>query len=250
MDVQCADREHQIAGVAALSDPVRRALYDYVVAQGREVGRHEAAGALGISRALAAFHLDKLVEEGLLETTYLRLTGRTGPGAGRPSKLYRRSRQRIDLTLPPRSYEVAARLFAESLADESSSDIRARLHDVAYSSGVRLGEQASQTAHGPSDQPDLLESGMETLQQHGYEPYEADDGEVRLRNCPFHELSEDYRQLVCGTNLCLMRGFATGLGLRDMDVALDPRPGECCVVFRTKGMLGPNPQRAHDPCHA
>jgi predicted ArsR family transcriptional regulator len=236
MVIRTPDREQQIAGVAALSDPVRRALYDYIVAQGREVGRNEAAGALGISRALAAFHLDKLVEEGLLETTYLRLTGRSGPGAGRPSKLYHRSRHRIDLTLPPRSYEVAARLFAETLADESSSDVRARLHDVAYNSGVRLGEQARQSSHGPSDQPDLLESGTETLQQHGYEPYEADDGEVRFRNCPFHELSEDYRQLVCGTNLYLMRGFATGLGLKDVEVDLAPRPGECCVVFRPKRM--------------
>mgnify|MGYP001496570181 CR=1 FL=1 len=235
MNAQTPDREQQIAGVAALRDPVRRALHDYVVAQAREVGRDEAAGALAISRALAAFHLDKLVEEGLLEATYLRLTGRTGPGAGRPSKLYHRSRQRIDLSLPPRRYELAARLFAETLTDESSTEVRGRLHDVAYSSGVRLGEQARQARCAPSDLSDLLKSGMDTLRQHGYEPYETDD-EVRLRNCPFHELSEDYRPLVCGTNLSLMGGFATGLGLEDVDVALDRRPGECCVVFRTQGM--------------
>jgi predicted ArsR family transcriptional regulator len=235
MDAQTPDREQQIAGVAALSDPVRRALYDYVVAKGRLVGRDEAAGALAISRALAAFHLDKLVEEGLLETTYLRLTGRTGPGAGRPSKLYHRSRHRIDLSLPARRYELAARLFAETLADERSTDVRARLHDVAYNAGLHLGERARQAGRARSDQSDLLKSGMDTLQQLGYEPYETDGG-VRLRNCPFHELSEDYRPLVCGTNLSLLGGFASGLGLEDVDMALDRRPGECCVVFRTQGM--------------
>jgi predicted ArsR family transcriptional regulator len=234
MDTHSPDRAEQIAGVAALSDPVRRALYDYVVAQGREVGRDEAAQAAGISRNLASFHLDRLVEEGLLESIYRRLTGRTGPGAGRPSKLYRRSGRRIDLSVPPRSYELAARLFAEALAQEDAPDVRARLQDVAFASGARLGERARQTAPKSKDGSDVVEGPRETLQQHGYEPYDADDGELRLRNCPFHELSQDYRDLVCGTNLCLLQGFAAGLGLQDLDVALDPRPGECCVVFRQR----------------
>jgi predicted ArsR family transcriptional regulator len=79
-----------------------------------------------------------------------------------------------------------------------------------------------------------MEGMADALRQEGYEPYDAGDGELRLRNCPFHELSRDYRQLVCGTNLCLLQGFAAGLGLQDLDVALDPRPGECCVVFRKR----------------
>lgn len=228
------DRAEQIAGVAVLSDPVRRALYDFVVAEGRDVGRDEAAHAAGISRNLASFHLDKLVEEGLLESTYRRLTGRTGPGAGRPSKLYRRSGRRIDLSLPPRSYELAARLFAEALAEEDAPEVRTRLRDIAFTSGVRLGEQARQSAQASDAPPDQMDNTAETLQQFGYEPYDADEGELRLRNCPFHELSQDYRQLVCGTNLCLLQGFVAGLGLEHLDVVLDPRPGECCVVFRSK----------------
>jgi predicted ArsR family transcriptional regulator len=238
MDTHSPDRAEQIAGVAALSDPVRRALYDYVVAQGRDVGRDEAAQAAGISRNLASFHLDKLVEEGLLETIYRRLTGRTGPGAGRPSKLYRRSGRHIDLSLPPRSYELAARLFAVALAEEDVPDVRNRLRDVAFTSGARLGQQARQTMDRSDDESDLMESTRETLRKQGYEPYDADDGSLRLRNCPFHELSQDYRQLVCGTNLCLLQGLAAGLGRQAIDVTLDPRPGECCVVFRNKGVGG------------
>lgn len=234
MSENSPERAEQIAAVAALGDPVRRALYDFVVAEGRDVGRDEAAQAAGISRSLASFHLDKLVEEGLLESIYRRLTGRTGPGAGRPSKLYRRSGRRINLSLPPRSYELAARLFAEALAEEDAPGVRTRLRDVAFTSGARLGEQARQTEQASDAPPDPMESTAETLRQHGYEPYDADDGEVRLRNCPFHELSQDYRQLVCGTNLCLLQGIAAGLGLGQVDVVLDPRPGECCVVFRSK----------------
>jgi predicted ArsR family transcriptional regulator len=232
MDESSPDRAEQITGVAALNDPVRRALYDYVVAEGRDVGRDEAAHAAGISRNLASFHLDKLVEEGLLATTYRRLTGRTGPGAVRPSKLYRRSARRIDLSLPPRTYEFAARLFAEALAEEEAPDVLARLHDIAFTSGTQLGEQTRQMADGWDDP---MEETAEALRQRGYEPYDAGNGELRLRNCPFHELSRDYRQLVCGTNLCLLQGVAAGLGLKDVDVALDPRPGECCVVFRSMG---------------
>jgi predicted ArsR family transcriptional regulator len=232
MDTPDPDRAEQIAGVAALGDPVRRSLYDYVVGEGRHVGRDEAARAAGISRNLASFHLDKLVDQGLLESTYRRLSGRTGPGAGRPSKLYCRSERRIDLSLPPRRYELAARLFAEALAGEDGPDVRTRLWDVAFTSGAHLGEQARQTAHNSRVGFDPLAETRETLQQQGYEPYDADHGELRLRNCPFHELSNDYRQLVCGTNLCLMRGLGAGLGLQDIDVSLDPRPGECCVVFR------------------
>src|SRR5512134_1888530 len=110
------DREHTIGRIAALADPVRRALYEYVAGSGDDVSRDQAARAARVARPLAAFHLDKLVEHGLLETSYRRLTGRRGPGAGRPAKLYRRSALQLDISLPARDYELAARLFARALA--------------------------------------------------------------------------------------------------------------------------------------
>ncbi|MGW0855408.1 helix-turn-helix domain-containing protein, partial [Streptomyces sp. NPDC002690] len=79
-----------IDAIAMLQDPVRRRLYAYVAAQGREVGRNEAAEATGVARTLAAHHLDKLTEAGLLASGSRRLTGRSGPGAGRPAKVYTR----------------------------------------------------------------------------------------------------------------------------------------------------------------
>ena len=108
-------QEQHIAGIAALGEPVRRALYFYVVDRGGAVSRDQAARGTGVSRALAAFHLDKLVAAGLLATEFRRLTGRSGPGAGRPAKLYRRSEEQLAVSLPPRSYALAAELFAEAL---------------------------------------------------------------------------------------------------------------------------------------
>ena len=110
-----ADLATQVSRIAALKDPVRRSLYELVASSEEPVGRDQAAAATGVPRALAAFHLDRLAEEGLLEVTFRRLTGRTGPGAGRPAKLYQRSAVEVEVTLPPRAYLLAARLMAEAI---------------------------------------------------------------------------------------------------------------------------------------
>ena len=107
--------QEAVAALSALDDPTRRGLYDYVCAQGRPVGRDEAATAVGIARTLAAYHLDKLAAEGLLTVTYERRSGRTGPGAGRPAKLYRRAASEHAVTVPPRQYELAAELLAAAV---------------------------------------------------------------------------------------------------------------------------------------
>ncbi|MYV96806.1 helix-turn-helix domain-containing protein, partial [Streptomyces sp. SID3343] len=101
--------------LGVLADPLRRALYRYVVAATGAVGRGEAAEAVGIQRTLAAFHLDKLVEAGLLVTEFARPAGRSGPGAGRPAKLYRRSAAETSVSLPPRAYDTAGHILADAL---------------------------------------------------------------------------------------------------------------------------------------
>ena len=104
------DVDAQITAVAALNEPLRRALYRLAVSRSAPVGRDQAAQELGISRELAAFHLDKLVELGLLEVEFRRLSGREGPGAGRPAKLYRPSGRQLALSFPNRRYDLAAML--------------------------------------------------------------------------------------------------------------------------------------------
>lgn len=218
--------EAQISAVAALDEPTRRRLYDYVVRQPEPVSRDDAAAALELPRTTAAFHLDRLVDEGLLDVVYQRLTGRTGPGAGRPAKLYRRSDQHVAVSLPQRRYDLAGQLLAAALTDaEHSGDPpRATLDQRANQLGKELGEAARSAA----DDRDTRDTALRVLQAHGFEPrIQGDD--VTLANCPFHTLAQQYTELVCGMNLRLLEGLLDGLATTGLTAHLDPAPPNCCV---------------------
>jgi predicted ArsR family transcriptional regulator len=223
-----------LASLAALAEPVRRDLYRYVAPRPQPVGRDEAARAVGISRALAAFHLDQLVTAGLLETEYRRTNGRTGPGAGRPSKLYRRAKRDLRVSLPNRQYELAARLFATALETpaEATESPRTRLGREAEAFGEQVGEEARQSLApraGRAGRRDALEH---TLMELGYEPRRDEDGTLRLGNCPFHDLAAAHRDLTCGMNLALTEGVLEGVRGTGLHAELDPQAGYCCVAFR------------------
>jgi predicted ArsR family transcriptional regulator len=223
--------DEQLSQIASLSDPIRRALYRFVAARGAPVGRDEAAGAIGIGRPLAAYHLDRLVADGLLTARYERRGTRRGPGAGRPSKLYLRSPDQVHVSLPPRDYELAARILARAVdADPSASALR-RVEDSARAAGEQLAAEVVGEGQGAL---------LQTLRRHGYEPYPADveeqgeagGDEIRLRNCPFDRLAAEHRELVCRANLALLQGVVDRLGITGLLPVLAPRPGECCVAFR------------------
>jgi predicted ArsR family transcriptional regulator len=204
--------------VALLEEPLRRRLYEYVISQRHEVSRAEAAQATGAPRTLVAFHLDKLAEAGLLEITSRRTTGRTGPGAGRPAKLYTRSASERQVSLPPRDYRTAAEL----LADVAEA---ARLDTQLAAAARRHGEalRAAEPAVGTVD--DML--GI--LARRGYAPFVDDSGVIRMRNCPFHALSESHPPLVCGMNLALLTGLLDGVA--DYRVRIEAQPGLCCTAI-------------------
>src|SRR3954467_10282458 len=134
----------QVAGIGALAEPARQALYRYVVAQPEAVGRGEAARATGVALHSAKFHLDRLVEEGLLEVEFRRLTGRQGPGAGRPAKLYRRADREMSVSLPARQYDLAAGLLAAAVNDATQTGVPVgdALTRVATKRGRELGDRA------------------------------------------------------------------------------------------------------------
>lgn len=214
-----ADPVGDVDAIAALSDPVRRRLYDYVAGQGREVGRVEAAGAVGVGKTLAAFHLDRLADVGLLDVVFRRPAGRAGPGAGRPAKLYRRSAADHAVSLPPRDYGTAATLLAEVV---EALGAEAGLEEAAR----RRGRAAGAAAGGG----DGVE---EVLARQGYVPY-REGGAIRLRNCPFDALARDFPPLTCGMNLALLEGLLEGMGETDLAARLRSRPGECCVEIASK----------------
>ena len=219
--------EGQIEGLAALAEPARRDLYLYVARRQQDVGRDEAAKAVGVSRSLAGFHLDRLVEEGLLEASFRRLSGRTGPGAGRPAKVYRRSRRQLELSVPQRRYELAARILATAV-DTSARDTRGALKKSARRIGAQIGGETRSQAGSRPGKKRLIAGMVDALASQGYEPA-ATPGAVRFRNCPFDALVGEHRELVCGMNLALIEGVVEGIDLPGVRPVLAPEPGMCCV---------------------
>ena len=224
--------ERDAAGIGALADPVRRRLYLYVCSRPEPVGRDEAAAAVGVARHQAKFHLDRLEEDGLLESEFARLGGRSGPGAGRTSKLYRRTGREIAISLPDRDYELAGRLLADAVAESVASvePVLDVLHRRAAAHGQALGRAALAGAAAPESAAAALRLAAQVLAGHGYEP--RPEGErVVLANCPFHTLAKAQTELVCHMNEALVGGVAATLGPHCPHAALDPEPGRCCVVL-------------------
>jgi predicted ArsR family transcriptional regulator len=213
--------ERDVGALAALGEPARRALYAYVCAQERPVSRDEAADATGMKRATAAFHLERLVEDGLLEAGFARLSGRTGPGAGRTAKLYSRAHRQIEVSLPPRRYEIAGEVLACAVdeAERSSVPVGDAVAQAAARAGRRLAAGCGHLG--------------EVLASVGYEPRIAGAGVTQLGNCPFHDLAMRHRELVCTMNLHLLRAALDELGVAARAELDPPGPaeGRCCVTI-------------------
>lgn len=223
-----------VEAVALLAEPVRGALYQWVVSAGRAVSRHEAASALGITRALAAFHLDRLVTGNLLVVEYRRLSGRTGPGAGRTSKLYRPAPRDVSVSLPGRRYEIPAELFAKAIEQSEIQLPPDALREAAREMGEAIGSAARLPAGKRPSQKQLREALLAMLSERDYQP-RASSAEIRLGNCPFQTLVDKHRPLVCGMNLALIEGLISGLGDRRFVARLDPQPDQCCVAIGSAG---------------
>jgi predicted ArsR family transcriptional regulator len=215
------DLAGQIAAVGALADPARRALYRFVAAADEPVSRDQAAAGVGMARHTVKFHLDRLVDDGLLETEYRRLSGRRGPGAGRPSKLYRRAARQIDVTLPERHYDLAGQILAGAVesASASGAPVLEAVDEAASAEGRRRAAPGTALT--------------DVLTDLGFEPRATGDGVV-LGNCPFHALATSHPALVCGMNLGMLTALLDERGER-VSASLEPAPGRCCVVLRPSG---------------
>lgn len=218
MNASGCDGLDPLAGLSSLDDPVRRRLYQYVASCDDPVVRDDAAAATGISRTLAAYHLDKLADAGILSVSYARPAGRSGPGAGRPAKRYARSRHEMAVSVPPRNYGLLADLLVAVMASEDAGLVRA-----AVATAARRAGQSSAAEHGV----------LGALRKWGYEPTLNDDGRIELRNCPFERLARQHTELVCEINLHLIQGMLEGVDEPMYRAALTPREGRCCVVVAT-----------------
>lgn len=210
------------AAVAALADPVRRRLYRYVVAQPGAVGREQAAEGAEVPPHTARFHLERLVEEGLLDVEFRRISGRSGPGAGRPAKLYRRTAAQVSVQLPTRAYDLVGSVLAAAVARSLGGEPLA----TALSDEARLRGRDAGTSYDGTG-PDL-ERTAGLLAEQGYEPL-VEERAMSLRNCPFDVLAKEQTELVCGVNLDYVHGAIEGLGCAGVTARLDPGPDRCCV---------------------
>jgi predicted ArsR family transcriptional regulator len=212
-------RSDRIAALAALDDPTRRAVYDFVARSPAATSRDATADALGVSRRVAAFHLDRLADQGLLAVEYRRLSGRTGPGAGRPAKLYRRADGELAVSVPERRYDLVGGLLAAAVTESigTGASMQEVLDRTAYQAGRTMGAASGDV--------------LAVLEEAGYEPrrQDHDNGGLELGNCPFHQLARQSTALVCGVNFQLLRGVTDGAGDSAHLVVLDPSPGRCCV---------------------
>jgi predicted ArsR family transcriptional regulator len=227
------DLQAQVTSIGALAEPNRLALYRYVAGATAPVSREQAAAAMDLPLHSVKFHLDRLVAEGLLEVEYRRLTGRTGPGAGRPSKLYRRAGRHLSVSLPERRYDLAGEVLAAAVdrSAREGTQIAEAVQQVAHATGSRIaGEKAPPRRAGRA----AMTAGLvDVLADQGYEPRLVDD-DVCLTNCPFDQLAAEHTDLVCGMNLALVDGVLEGLSIETMSARLEPQPGFCCVKVATK----------------
>ncbi len=202
-----------------LSDEVRRRLYELTAGR-TSLTRDEAASAAGISRSLAAYHLDRLADAGMLDIGYARTNGRTGPGSGRPAKRYSRSARELSASFPPRNYSLLANVLAAAADASPSAGFHTALDAAAQREGRMLGETAATIP--------------EALTTAGFEPIDTDDGEIVLRNCPFHSVVQQHAELACGLNHAFVRGTLAGAQADPDRAELCPAEDRCCVIIRAE----------------
>lgn len=209
----------QLEPLCRLDEPTRRRLYDYVAAQVEPVSRDRISEALGVDRSTVAYHLDQLVEQGLLTASFARPEGRTGPGAGRPAKHYQRAADEFAVSVPPRDYRLAAELLARAAEADTTGTVSQALKQAAADLGRDLVTSTDDPSNGL----------IEQLAGQGFEPYQ--DGQViRLRNCPFNRLAQQHTELVCGMNLAMLTG-SVETSQAPYQARLDPTDDCCCVTL-------------------
>jgi len=224
--------DRQVGRIAALAEPIRRALYRYVTAEPGPVGREQAASAVGVAPHIAKFHLDRLEADGLLDSEYSRPPGRTGPGAGRPAKRYRRAKRELSVSLPERRYDLAGRVMAQAIdACAAGMPLADALHEAAATEGRRLGERVSDRLGRRRSPASVGQAINGVLSDFGYEPRTGDDEVVTLANCPFHDLAQEHTDLVCGINLDLINALLETCEGSGMQARLEPALDRCCVAL-------------------
>jgi predicted ArsR family transcriptional regulator len=207
----------RMAAVASLGDEKRRQLFELIAASDAAVGRDDAALALGLPRSTASFHLDRLVQDGLLAVEFQKSSGKSGPGSGRPAKMYRQATSEVGASVPDRNYDLAGELLATAI--EHSTATGGAVGDSLLATSYRKGQAL---AIGAVSLEDFIAG-------EGYQPRPDGAGGFELVNCPFHRLSDGHPEVVCAMNGSFLQGAAAACGEPEERVAPNSVPGQCCA---------------------
>ncbi|WP_288025663.1 transcriptional regulator [Arthrobacter sp.] len=207
----------RLTAVASLGDPVRKRLFELLRGSPHALSRDDCAEALGLPKSTIRAQLDRLAADGLLLVEFRKVGDRTGPGSGRPTKLYTVAVGEVAASVPARHYDLAAELLAAAVerSIDSSVDVGDALAQVAFDAGKRLGADAG-TIH-------------QLLADTGYDPQPDGAGGTIMANCPFHKLSQEHTGVVCQLNGSLLNGILVGCGDGNHSIEPDAELSHCCA---------------------
>jgi predicted ArsR family transcriptional regulator len=220
-----------IRAIAVLDDELRRTMYTFIRAARRPVTRAEAAAAAGISSKLAAFHLDKLVDAGVLRADYRPTDGVRK--VGRAPKMYQPVDTDISVSIPPRLHQLLADILLDAALSAGDRNVRHEARRAALDRGRAIGDtEREQARAGRLGAERALTLAATVMSRHGFEPDRTSPTCLRLLACPFHPLAARAPEMVCGVNHAFLTGLLEGLGATSVRAILDPDAGECCVEIR------------------
>ncbi|MFF3559350.1 transcriptional regulator [Streptomyces sp. NPDC002574] len=179
-----------------------------------------------------AFHLDKLVDAGLLRARY------ENPGGirkvGRKPKVYEPTETDLRVSIPERRSDVIAEILMDAvLAERPGEDARAAALRTARDRGRQTGAaERARIRPGRLGPERSLGVSEPLLERFGFEPDRQGPTLLRLLNCPFHQLAARSPELICGINHAFLAGMLDGLQATGVDAVLAPSPGRCCVEVR------------------
>ena len=216
--------------VSLLGEPVRRRLYEYVVAQADPVSREGAATAVGIKRPLAAFHLDSSPRKAcsMWSIDGCRAKGVRGP-VDRPSSTSdrrRRSRSRSPIASTSSWHACSRRHWTRTVMEHhrcAPSPDRLAERWVRKPRNARGAAKEPRTSPGPPRRSWRITASSLSMTRMA-----ASD----CATAPSTLSRSSYTGLVCGMNVEIMQAMVEELGLERFKARLEPQPGMCCVAFR------------------
>lgn len=216
----------------ALGEETRFDIFRRIASSPEPLSVKELVSQLGMHHSAIRIHLNKLQEAGLIHAKKRHMPG----VVGRPQLAFLPSAQALSITLPPRNYELLARLAMDlALAREDAESPE----DFGVHWGRGYMRESGRFADGPAPLDEALDALMVELRQLGASSNvsRVDDGyQILETNCVFAELATDHAPLVCSLHQGVMRGMLTEMSADQFDwrqTSAICEGGDSCVTHVT-----------------